>query len=400
MLSGGHVPTQQVKKGVLSNALPFSAGLLVALCAVGLFQMSKTTSALSSLIISDTTGGFDSIRGTTGTSQATVSELNQDIIYESSKSEKYVLENADQLGLNITDWGTKPTCPIFSDSSYTPVYNELAAYKEELKEYRRRVDKHNATSDLRKELRKGRSHDEVCKQVELHEKGLDGIFKSGQLSRGAFGKIEPLLPPLRHPEFCTAPDQFIMDMGYIIHDFGAMCRRLTPFSRIILVDMGASLLFHSDAMMPAVYITSLFEKFGFPFDHIYAFEITPTAPADVFAQVPDNLLPAYHWINVGVESDPESRLNPLKMLLNSFEEEDLVIVKLDIDYPDIENPLAQQILSDPRFNTLIDQFYFEHHVFLDELKTAWRGTMRGSAKASLELFETLRKNGIAAHYWP
>jgi hypothetical protein len=139
---------------------------------------------------------------------------------------------------------------------------------------------------LRQELRKGRSHDEVCKQVELHEQGLDGIFKSGQLSRGAFGKIEPLLPPLRHPEFCGGSRKFLLDMGYIIHDFGAMCRRLSSHSRIILVDMGASLMYHgTDAMMPAVYLTNMFEKFGFPFDHIYAFEVTPTKPEEVFKKV-------------------------------------------------------------------------------------------------------------------
>jgi hypothetical protein len=381
------------------NPVSFTAGILVSLSVIILYQSSKTTSSYAS--ITDGSRSIISHYLPREEKALLATDLNRDIHYESSISEQYMIDHADQLYLNATAWQyMRPTCPIFTESNYTPVYNELAAYKEELKEYRRRVENHNATSDLRKDLRKGRSHDEVCKQVELHEDGLDGIFKSGQLSRGAFGKIEPLLPPLRHPEFCGGNRQFLLDMGYIVHDFGAMCRRLSTNSRIILIDMGASLMFHSGGMMPAVYLTETFEKFGFPFDHIYAFEITPTKPEEVFGKVPEKLLDVYHWINVGVDSDPESRLNPLKMLLNKFNEDDLVIVKLDIDTPDIEVPLAQQILSDDRFSTLIDHFYFEHHVFLHELKNNWGKAMRGSVKESFDMFHTIRSKGIATHYWP
>jgi hypothetical protein len=63
--------------------------------------------------------------------------------------------------------------------------------------------------------------------------------------------------------------------------------------------MGASLEFHGQSESPAIYINHIYSKFGFKFDHIYAYEITPTEPVKVFERVPNELLKSYHWINVG-----------------------------------------------------------------------------------------------------
>lgn len=118
-------------------------------------------------------------------------------------------------------------------------------------------------------------------------------------------------------------------MNYMIHDFAAMCRRIKRTSRFILVEMGASLEFHK-GQQPAIYFADLYRKFGLPFDHIYAFEVTAKPPDDVYQIIPENLLAAYHWINVGVESDPQSQLNPLKLLLDNYNTEDFILVKLDV----------------------------------------------------------------------
>jgi hypothetical protein len=183
-----------------------------------------------------------------------------------------------------------------------------------------------------------------------------------------------------------------------------MCRKLKRTSRTVLVDMGASLDFHlgfseGDQSMPAVYLTELYQKFGFSFDHIYAYEVTLKEPARVFERIPDHLMASYHWINTAVSSDPTSSRNPLKMLLNSFNEDDFIVIKLDIDTASVENPLAQQLLHDTALRGLVDQFYFEHHVMLGELAFAWRNTTKGSVRESLELFIGLREAGVAAHSW-
>jgi hypothetical protein len=177
-----------------------------------------------------------------------------------------------------------------------------------------------------------------------------------------------------------------------------MCRKLKPTSKIVFVDIGAALDFvHKE--QPAVYLTHLYQTFGFRFDHIYAYEMTQTDPELVYELIPDNLKAAYHWYNVGVVSDPQNSKNPFQLLKENFHPDDCIIVKLDIDKGDIELPLAHQLLNDDELVKLVDCFYFEHHVFLDELATDWGDGMSGSIDETLKLFSGLREKGIAAHFW-
>jgi hypothetical protein len=74
---------------------------------------------------------------------------------------------------------------------------------------------------------------------------------------------------------------------------------------------GCEFDFHRQTQ-PAVYLTEL--KLAF-LDHVYAFEVKPKHKS--VRKLPPHLA-AYHWINVGV-SDPDSNLNPLKLLLRTFE---------------------------------------------------------------------------------
>lgn len=62
--------------------------------------------------------------------------------------------------------------------------------------------------------------------------------------------------------------------------------------------------------------------------------------------------------------------------------------------------MAELLLKDERFHKLVDCFYFEHHVNLRELAPYWGPSMTGSVMDSLKFFASLRKKGIASHYWP
>jgi len=296
-------------------------------------------------------------------------------------------------------------CPIWREKTASPKYQDLQVYIKELREYMEAVDQFNVSVNLRSEMfnHGPASRDEICSRVELHPAGLEGIFKSGQLSFYPLaGHMEPLLPPLRHPLMCyDNPDIYkyylkaerLLDLSFLVHDFGALCRKLQPDSRIVLIDMGASLQFHDSysKTLPAVYLTEIFRKFGMPFDHIYAYEITPTEPETMVRSIPEHLRAAYHWVNVGVDPDPESINNPLNLIHNHFNEHDIVIVKLDIDNDRIEQQFVQQLLQDERFHTthaLIDHFYFEHHL-----------SGQFERKESIQLFSQLREKGIPAHYW-
>ena len=83
--------------------------------------------------------------------------------------------------------------------------------------------------------------------------------------------------------------------------------------------MGASLSFHGDGKQPATYLTSSFHgdvtqpatyltqfytKFSFYFDQAY--EITEKYPNEVYKLVPESLISAYHWINIGVNDHTNS----------------------------------------------------------------------------------------------
>ena len=84
-------------------------------------------------------------------------------------------------------------------------------------------------------------------------------------------------------------------------DFETMCLKLKPTSRLVLIDMGAALDFHSDGKQAVITLMKTFEKFGFFFDHIYAFEIENKDPTEVYRKyLPKEYLTSYHWINTGI----------------------------------------------------------------------------------------------------
>jgi hypothetical protein len=90
-----------------------------------------------------------------------------------------------------------------------------------------------------------------------------------------------------------------MSLDYLVHDYETMCRNLKPTSKRVLFDLGASLAFHGTDQ-PIVRLLSEYEKFGFLFDHIFAFEIKFHDPIDVYTNLlPEKYFMAYHWINVG-----------------------------------------------------------------------------------------------------
>ena len=95
-------------------------------------------------------------------------------------------------------------------------------------------------------------------------------------------------------------------------------------------------------------------------------------------------------------------MNPLHSILKKFDEDDLIIVKLDIDTPSVELPLARQLMDggdNKTYHKLVDHFYFEHHIHMHEMATYWRNGVSGTINDSLDIFITLREMGIASHSW-
>jgi len=298
--------------------------------------------------------------------------------YVPASSEKYIVDHAIELGYASVK---NPTgCNIWRNPNATnaEVHKSLSSFATELDQYNTVIREFEPIPDLLKSIIEGKkSQNDICASARPDIHGLKAMFPSRQLSLTDSGYVEPLTPPMRTHKICFEGRGKLMSLEYLIHDFETMCRKLKPTSKRVLIDMGASLDFHSteEAAPPIVELMQLYEKFGFNFDHIYAFEMTPFNPKDVFEKLlPEKYFPAYHWINVGVNHTEGHRLNPLHSILESFDEDDLIIVKLDIDTPFIELPLAYQLLNggkDGIYHTLVDQFYFEHHVHLGELAKNW-----------------------------
>eukprot|EP00588_Corethron_pennatum_P001021 CAMPEP_0194288090 /NCGR_PEP_ID=MMETSP0169-20130528/36099_1 /TAXON_ID=218684 /ORGANISM="Corethron pennatum, Strain L29A3" /LENGTH=375 /DNA_ID=CAMNT_0039034995 /DNA_START=607 /DNA_END=1734 /DNA_ORIENTATION=+ len=329
-------------------------------------------------------------------------------VYVPSSLEQYFIKNLDNLGYDSVD--DPDTCNIYKDPNITTpsIHAQLIEYSGFLDTYENATKNFEPIPDLLKEIQTSNSHD-VCKTARL-DPNIDDIrafFPGNNLCSTQSGFIEPLLPPMRHHGICTNVRAHLFDMNYLVHDFEAMCRKLKPTSKRILIDMGASLLFHAAGdvapVQPVVNLINLYKKFGFHFDHIYGFEVTPFEAEKVYKKLlTKEYMASYHWINVGVTKNKKGKLNPLHSIVKQYSEDDLIIVKLDIDTASIEVSLAHQLLQDKDnvYHKLIDQFYFEHHVHQKELAPFWKLSMEGTIKDSFKLFHGLRKKGIPTHFWP
>jgi hypothetical protein len=328
--------------------------------------------------------------------------------YVASRSEEYIMEHSAELGYGQR--GKRADgCNIWSDPSVSSdeIHKSLVSYGRELDNYNDIVKNFEPIEDLLPTIQREGSWD-VCEKARPHKDGIESLFPSHQLSFSKSGFIEPLTPPMRSHHICKHAKQNLMELTYLVHDFEQMCHNLKPYSKRVLIDMGASLEYHDTDEFgpvndpPILTLIDQYQKFGFVFDHIFGFEMTPIPPKQVFQSLPQQLLNKYHWINVPVSPQPNDRLNPLHSILKTFSPHDFIVVKLDIDTPTVELPLVKQLLDDPggTFHTLIDHFYFEHHVRLKQLAPWWRSSMKGTVEDSLHLFKQLRENGIPAHFWP
>jgi hypothetical protein len=336
--------------------------------------------------------------------------------YKPSWSENYIVKHAKRLGYDRgSHWISG--CAIWRNRQRAPtLHDKLHQFLDELNEYQELLS--NLPLPIIDHRQRLLHNDNACNVFNLHPQGLPGIFASQELSwSSSAGYMEPLFPPFRHPDsVCPTsstttsnnnnkdtPFPFsrnLLDRTYMVHDYAALCRKLHPHARTVLIDMGAALDFHAGEAPPALELYREYHRLGFHFDHIYGYERTPKNATQVYATLPMEFMAAFHWINTGVTTDPDSFAHPLyTILLQHFYEDDFVVIKLDIDTTQLEMELIQQIIQDPRLHRRIDVLYFEHHVKIKELQRPWKSSASGSILSSMEIFQQLRQVGIAAHPW-
>jgi len=359
------------------------------------------------------------------------------ITFSSAQKEEseYIPAKSEQHVIDTRNDGSSSGCHIWNTPS--PLRDDLQRFRQELHKYNKVMKQRTEFApDVRTYFDVHLDNrDEVClqyadppadqdKEVKQSLRGRDlraatassimqdYFNESTELSYlPKYGYMEPLVPPLRHPMFCddltTRYNPGIASMDYLIEDFGHICRNaIQKDTRTVFIDLGATYNFKEDTIdvnSPAIRVIEKYRRNGIHFDHIYAYEIRKWDTDVVYKTIPTHMQGPLHWINTGVTGEENHQHNPWTMLKQNFDPEDFVVVKLDIDTPSVEMPLFQQLLTDPQLHDFVDVFYFEHHVQMDEMETYWGsaklGLTQGTVVESLELFQALRKVGVAAHYW-
>ena len=173
--------------------------------------------------------------------------------------------------------------------------------------------------------------------------------------------------------------------------------REAPYKRALLFDMGGSRW--NDAA-GSRWLLNKFSGMGIHFEHIYVWEAKYLGPRDYWEGASSDVLSRVHFFNWPVTSKLNDIDNPFTTLLQVATPEDFVVVKLDIDHAPTELPLVFQLMTDAKLAALVDEFTFEHHVNLREMRKWWGDSVGGNLTDSYTIFRTLRERGIHAHSWP
>lgn len=188
--------------------------------------------------------------------------------------------------------------------------------------------------------------------------------------------------------------------------FAAAPRPEQPRARLnFLVDMGASTYGNwggDKTAVGAAWLVERNKRHNLLFDWIVSFEYDKIDPETIYSSVPADILPHYVYFDRPVEKNPDGKWNPWRILRGmGARPEDYVVVKIDIDTPEIENPLIDQIAADYGLQRLVDELFIEHHVNI-KIMNGWWGTGNSqlTIKDTYQKFTNLRSKGVRMHAWP
>jgi hypothetical protein len=223
-----------------------------------------------------------------------------------------------------------------------------------------------------------------------------------------FSYIEPLVGLLRNPSLpCKEPPDWVpslVDKQWMLVDTWAVHNVKTRAGRrrkrSFLFDMGASTFGDGSGGDSQRWLYRLGNELCVPITEFYMWEMENTDPRKVFASLPQHVLPHYRWFNHPLSVSPDRWDNPWNHLLTTVAEDDVAMVKIDFDAPELENTLIVQLLDHDAISARIDEFFFEHHVNMDVLRYPW-GTFNHTVyhSDSLKIFTALRRRGVRAHSW-
>ena len=151
------------------------------------------------------------------------------------------------------------------------------------------------------------------------------------------------------------------------------------------------------------WLLDLYEHMGFKMRRFVGWEADYYTPTALWSRVPNVQKKArLTYFNIPTSALAHNADNPFMHMKALAKPEDYVVFKLDVDAPTVELPLVQQILESKELQSLIDEFFWEHHVIKSPTTAFWAedtfDTNRTMAD-SFRLFSQLRHLGIRAHSW-
>lgn len=146
---------------------------------------------------------------------------------------------------------------------------------------------------------------------------------------------------------------------------------------------------------------AMFERNCINFDAIWGWEARQFEPRKWWMHVPQRVRERLTFINEPVNLTSASALGVLQ---TKARREDYVVLKIDIDAPELEQAIVSRILETPELARLIDELFFEYHYYAPEMKMLRANVKmtRGSHERvdrAIARMQALRRLGIRSHFW-
>jgi hypothetical protein len=138
---------------------------------------------------------------------------------------------------------------------------------------------------------------------------------------------------------------------------------------LALYDFGASLWDSGPGRASQNWFHGWATQSGYTVERFYLFEAKTYPPNTLFKSVPSDIVPKYSYYNVPVSAKDGDKFH-VDFMANSHRAE-YVIVKLDIDTPAVEGPLVRQLVENQRYQSLMEEFFFEYHVRYRAMSRWW-----------------------------
>lgn len=183
--------------------------------------------------------------------------------------------------------------------------------------------------------------------------------------------IEPLVSFLRHPKHLCIDNQheggqFWVNKDYMyplmLSEVYPVVERTPRYAQKYFFDLGASLYSSGFGGASQEWFVETYRARGINFDRILAWEVDLQEPAKIFNAIPLKMFGRTSYYNIPASPVANVKENALTVMKQICHVDDFVVIKIDIDNPEVESAMIDEILSDVNVSSLIDELFYEHHV--------------------------------------